>query len=72
MIDQQMKELIKRKTSDADVLKILSDFIPDVKYIHTWAGTKELKLYLKQNPLFSYFASLVQGKKPKPLKNNPS
>tara|TARA_Y100000588_G_C14268646_1_gene931205 strand:+ start:4349 stop:4588 length:240 start_codon:yes stop_codon:yes gene_type:complete len=68
MIDQQMKELNKRKNSDADMLKTLSDFVPDVKYILVAAGAKEMKLCLKENVFFSYFVSLVQGKKPRPLK----
>ena len=55
MIEQQMKELDQRQTSDGDILKILSDFVPDVKYILAAAGIKELKLCLK----------LVQGKKPR-------
>ena len=59
MIEQQMKELDKRKTSDADILKILSDFVPDVKYILASGGTKEMKLCLKENPYFSYFVKLV-------------
>ena len=68
MIEQQMKELNKRNTSDADILKILSDFAPDVKYILAAGGVKEMKLCLKENPFFSYFVSLVQGKKPRSLK----
>lgn len=63
MIDQQMKELDKRKTSDADMLKILSDFVPDVKYMLVAAGAKEINLYFKKHPFFSYFVSLVQGRK---------
>ena len=63
MIEQQMKELDKRKTSDADILKILSDFVPDVKYILAGGGIKEIKMCLKENPFFSYFVNLVQGKK---------
>ena len=65
MIEQQMKELDKRQTSDADILKILSDFVPDVKYILAAAGIKEIKMCLKENPFFSYFVKLVQGKKPR-------
>ena len=68
MIEQQMKELDKRKTSDADILKILSDFVPDVKYILAGGGTKEIKMCLKENPFFYYFVNLVQGKKPRPVK----
>jgi hypothetical protein len=68
MIEQQMKTLDKNKTSDADILKILSDFVPDVKYILSAGGIKETKLCLKQNPYFSYFVSLVQGRKPRAVK----
>ena len=68
MIEQQMKELDKRKTSDADILKILSDFLPDVKYILADGGIKEIKMCLKENPFFSYFVSLVQGKKANSVK----
>lgn len=68
MIEQQMKELDKRKTSDADILKILSDFVPDVKYILAAGGIKEMRLCLKENPFFSYFVGLVQGKKPRSVK----
>lgn len=68
MIEQQMKELDKSKTSDADILKILSDFVPDVKYILDGVGTKDLKICLKENPFFSYFVSLVQGKKTRSVK----
>ena len=67
MIEQQMQHLHKTKTSNADMLKILSDFVPDVKYIFAAGGIKEIKLYLKENPHFSYFVSLVQGKKPRPI-----
>ena len=70
MIEQQMKELDKRKTSDADILKILSDFVPDVKYILSSGGIKEMRLCLKENPFFSYFVSLTQGKKPRAVKIN--
>jgi len=68
MIEQQMAELDKRKTSDAEILKILSDFVPDVKYILAAGGIKEMKLCLKENPFFSYFVKLVQGKKPRSVK----
>jgi hypothetical protein len=68
MIEQQTKELNKANSSNADILKILSDFVPDVKYILAAGGVKELKLCLKENPHFSYFVSLVQGKKPRILK----
>jgi len=68
MIEQQVKELDKRKTNDADILKILSDFVPDVKYILAAGGVKEMKLCLKENTFFSYFVSLVQGKKPRAVK----
>lgn len=68
MIEQQMKELDKIKTSDADILKILSDFVPDVKYILDDAGIKEIKICLKENPFFSYFVNLVQGKKTRSVK----
>ncbi len=68
MIEQQMKELNRTNTSNVDMLKILSDFVPDVKYILAAGGVKEIKLCLKENPHFSYFVSLVQGKKPKPVK----
>jgi len=67
MIEQQMKHLHKTQTSNADMLKILCDFVPDVHYILATGGTKEIKLYLKENPHFSYFVSLVQGKKPRPI-----
>lgn len=67
MIEQQMKELVKNKTSNTDILKILSDFVPDVKYILAAGGIKEIKLSLKENPHFSYFVSLVQGKKPRTI-----
>ncbi len=67
MIEQQTKHLYKTQTSNADMLKILSDFVPDVKYIFAAGGTREIKLYLKENPYFSYFVSLVQGKKPRPI-----
>jgi len=49
-------------------LKTLSDFAPDVKYILAVGGVKEMKLCLKENPFFSYFVSLVQGKKPRTIK----
>jgi hypothetical protein len=68
MIEQQMKILDQRKTSDAEMLKILSDFAPDVKYILAAGGIKEIKLCLKENPFFAYFVSLVQGKKPRSAK----
>ncbi|MDP3705138.1 MAG: hypothetical protein Q8R24_04420 [Legionellaceae bacterium] len=67
MIEQQTKELLRTNTSNGDILKILSDFVPDVKYILAAGGVKELKLSLKENPHFSYFVSLVQGKKPRPV-----
>jgi len=65
MIEQQMKVLDQKKTSDAEILEILSDFVPDVKYILAAGGIKEMRLCLKQNPFFSYFVKLVQGKKSK-------
>jgi hypothetical protein len=68
MIEQQTKELIRTNTSNADILKVLSDFVPDVTYILSAGGVKEVKMHLKENAHFSYFVSLVQGKKPKPLK----
>lgn len=68
MIEQQMKVLAQNKTSNAEMLNILSDFAPDVKYILAAAGIKELRLCLKENQFFAYFVSLVQGKKPKPVK----
>ena len=68
MIEQQMRVLDKSKTSDAEILKILSDFVPDVKYILAAAGVKEMKLCLKENPFFSYFVSLTQGKKPRAVR----
>jgi hypothetical protein len=68
MIEQQMKELDKRQTSDADILKILSDFVPDVKYILAGCGIKEMKTCFKENPFFSYFVGLVQGKKTRSVK----
>jgi hypothetical protein len=68
MIEQQMKVLDQRKASDAEMLKTLSDFAPDVKYILAAGGTKEIKLCFKENPFFAYFVSLVQGKKPRSVK----
>ncbi|MDP1604866.1 MAG: hypothetical protein Q8M03_16565 [Legionella sp.] len=68
MIEQQMKVLVQNKTSNAEMLTILSDFAPDVNYILAAGGIKEIKLCLKENPFFAYFVSLVQGKKPKPVK----
>lgn len=68
MIDQQMKELHRRGTSDADMLKTLSDFISDVQYISKAGGKKEMRMHLKESPFFAYFSSLVLGIKPKPLK----
>ena len=68
MIEQQMKVLNQNQTSDADILTILSDFAPDVKYILAAGGVKEMKLCLKANPFFAYFVSLVQGKKPRAAK----
>ncbi len=67
MIEQQMQHLHKTQTSNLDMLKILSDFVPDVEYILAAGGIREIKLYLKENPHFSYFVSLVQGKKPRPI-----
>ena len=68
MIEQQTKELLRTNTSNVGILTVLSDFVPDVKYILTAGGVKELKLCLKENPHFSYFVSLVQGKKPRAVK----
>ena len=68
MIEQQMKELNRTNTSNVDMLKILSDFVPDVKFILAAGGVKEIKLCLKENPNFSYFVSLVRGKQPRPVK----
>ncbi|WP_040536182.1 hypothetical protein [Legionella drancourtii] len=68
MIEQQVKVLAQRKTSDAEILKILSDFAPDVKYILAAGGVKEIRLCLKENPFFAYFVRLVQGKKPRSAK----
>ena len=68
MIEQQMRELNRTNTSNVDMLKILGDFVPDVKYILAAGGIKEIKLCLKENPYFSYFVSLVQGKKPRAIK----
>ena len=67
MIEQQTKELLRTNSSNGDILTILSDFVPDVAYILEAGGVKELKLCLKENPHFSYFVSLVQGKKPRPI-----
>jgi hypothetical protein len=67
MIEQQMKILAQSKTSNTEMLEILSDFAPDVKYILAAGGIKEIRLCLKQNPYFAYFVSLVQGKKPRPV-----
>lgn len=68
MIEQQMKILAQNKTSDAEMLNVLSDFAPDVNYILAAGGIKEIRLSLKQNPYFAYFVSLVQGKKPRAVK----
>ena len=68
MIEQQMKILHDRKASDAEMLDVLSDFAPDVKYVLAAGGVKEIKLCLKENVYFSYFVSLVQGKKPRAIK----
>lgn len=68
MIEQQTKELIRTNSSNVTILEVLSDFVPDVKYILAAGGIKEMKLSLKENPHFSYFVSLVQGKKPKVIK----
>lgn len=65
MIEQQMKILAQNKTSDKEMLEILSDFAPDVKYVLAAGGIKEMRLCLKQNLYFAYFVSLVQGKKPR-------
>lgn len=67
MIEQQTKKLLQTNTSNADILTILSDFVADIPYILTTAGIKELKLCFKENPHFSYFVSLVQGKKPRAI-----
>jgi hypothetical protein len=68
MIEQQTKELLRTKTSNKDILTTLSDFVEDVEYILAAGGIKELKLCLKDNQHFSYFVSLVQGKKPRAIK----
>ena len=68
MIEQQTKELLRTKTSNKEILTILSDFVADVEYILAAGGIKELKLCLKDNPHFCYFVSLVQGKKPRAIK----
>ena len=68
MIEQQMKELNRTNTSNVDMLKILNDFVPDVKYILAAGDIKEMKLCLNENPHFAYFVSLVQGKKPRPVR----
>lgn len=65
MIEQQTKVLLRANASNQDILETLSDFVPDIKYILAAGGVKEIKLSLKENPNFSYFVSLVQGKKPK-------
>lgn len=70
MIEQQMKHLSMTDTSNKDMLDILSDFVPDVKYFLAAAGIKEFKLCIKENPHFAYFVSLVQGRKPKALNLN--
>ncbi|MDI1351808.1 MAG: hypothetical protein PSV35_03415 [bacterium] len=67
MIEQQMRILHQNSTSDKEMLNMLSDFAPDVKYIMSAGGIKEIKLQLKENIFFAYFVSLVQGKKPKPI-----
>ena len=68
MIEQQMKILHQRKACNAEMLEVLSDFAPDIKYILAAGGVKEIKLFLKENPYFAYFVSLVQGKKPRAIK----
>ncbi len=68
MIEQQTKVLLRANSSNQDILETLSDFVPDVKYILAAGGIKEIKLSLKENPHFSYFVSLTQGKKPKVVK----
>jgi len=68
MIEQQMKILHQNKTSDAERLKVLSDFAPDVKYILDAGGIKEMRICLKENLFFAYFVSLVQGKKPRAIR----
>lgn len=68
MIEQQMKVLHQNKASDAEMLKTLDDFVPDVKYILAAGGIKEIKLSLKENPYFAYFVRLVQGKKSRSVK----
>jgi hypothetical protein len=68
MIEQQMKVLHQNKASDAEMLETLNDFAPDIKYILAAGGIKEIRLSLKGNPFFAYFVSLVQGKKPRPIK----
>ncbi|MDF1758878.1 MAG: hypothetical protein P1U74_11390 [Legionellaceae bacterium] len=67
MIEQQTRELLRTNTTNKNILIILDDFVPDVKYILAEGGVKELKLSLKENPHFSYFVSLVQGRKPRPI-----
>lgn len=67
MIEQQMKVLHQNKASNAEMLETLSDFAPDVNYIFATGGVKEIRVYLKENPFFAYFVSLVQGKKPRAI-----
>ena len=43
MIEQQMKVLHQRKASDTEMLEVLSDFAPDVKYILAAGGIKEIR-----------------------------
>lgn len=70
MIDQQMKELQNRKASDEHILKVLSDFVPDVKGVFANAGKKELKACLKTYARFASFAEIVQGKPLREKKTN--
>lgn len=67
MIEQQTKILLQTGASNKYILTTLSDFVPDIKYILEAGGVKELNLCLKENPHFSYFVSLVQGKKPRAI-----
>lgn len=69
MIEQQTRELVRTNASNKDILTILSDFVPDVKYILAAGGVKEIKLLIKENPHFSHFVNLVQGKKTKAMKS---
>ena len=62
MINDQVKELNRRKASDQEILKTLNDFVSDTKIIMSYITKKETKQYHRKYPLFSYFIGLVQGR----------